>query len=123
MISKSLRETRRAQKESLFRKELSKIFLDIKLNDPTFEGIFINKVKLSPDKSVVNVFFYTAQGFGYFKKKLPFLILYKPSIRKALSQIISSRYTPNIVFKYDKSFEKQCEIETLLDKIKEEDQS
>jgi len=123
MISKSLRETRRAQKESLLRKELSKIFLDIKRNDPSFEGIFINKVKLSPDKGMLHVFFYTDQGIDFFKEKLPLLILYKPSVRKALSQIISSRYTPQIIFKYDKAFEKQCRIETLLDKIKEEDQS
>jgi len=116
------KEKRRAQKESVLRKELSKLFLEIKLNDPSFEGIFINKVRLSPDKSSLHVFFYTDLGEKHFNEKLKLLILYKPSIRKALAQLIASRYTPEIIFKFDKTFEKQCKIETLLDKIKEEEQ-
>jgi len=121
MRSKTSSETRRAQKESLLRKELSKIFLDVKLNDPSFESIFINRVRLSPDKGTVHVFFYTDKGEQFFKEKFPLLVLYKPSIRKALSQLVSSRYTPQIIFKFDKAFEKQRGIEQLLDKIKEEE--
>lgn len=116
------KERRRAQKESLLRKELSKLFLEIQRNDPQFEGIYINRVSLSPDKSMVRVLFYSHEGENFFKEKLKNLILYKPSIRKALSQLIPSRYTPEIIFVFDKTFEKQCRIESLLDKIKEEDQ-
>jgi len=121
MKNQASSERRRAQKESILRKELSKLFLDIKLNDPNFEDIFINRVHLTPDKGTIHVFFYTDQGEEYFKEKLPLLILYKPSIRKALSQLISSRYTPQIIFKYDSTFEKQRRLETLLDKVKEEE--
>jgi len=120
MRSQASSERRRAQKETLLRKELSKIFLDIKLNDPNFEDIFINRVRLSPDKGTVHVFFYSDKGEQYFQEKFPLLVLYKPSIRKALSQIVASRYTPEIVFKFDKTFEKQRSIEKLLDTIKEE---
>jgi len=116
------KELKRSQKESLLKKELSKLFLEVKLNDPKFEGIFINKVQLSSDKSMVHVFFFTHEGYESFKELKPFLIMYKPSIRKALSQIIDARYTPEITFKYDKAFEKQCKIEQLLDKIKDEEQ-
>jgi len=117
------KDLKRAQKESLLKKEFSKLFLSIKQDDPSFEEIFINKIKLSSDKSVIHVFFFTHKGQDFFKEKLPRLILYKPSMRKALSQLIQSRYTPEIIFKYDTTFEKQCKIEALLDKIKEEDQS
>jgi len=122
MRDNKTRELKRSQKESLLRKELSKLFLSIKQDDKNFENIFINKIKLSADKSVIHVFFFTHKGPEHFKEKLPLLILYKPSMRKALSQLIRSRYTPEIIFKYDKTFEKQCKIEQLLDKIKEEDQ-
>jgi len=121
MNNPDVREMRRAQKESLIRKELSKLFLEIRVNDKNFEGIYINRVKLSPDKGMVNVFFYTHDGEEHFNKKLPLLILYKPSVRKALSKILASRYTPQLVFKFDKIFEKQCRIEILLDKVKKEE--
>ena len=122
MRDNKIRELKRSQKESLLRKEFSKLFLTIKQEDSRFEDIFIHKIKLSSDKSHIHVFFYTHKGADYFKTIFSHLILYKPSMRKALSQIIKSRYTPEIVFKYDTTFEKQCKIEQLLNKIKEEDQ-
>jgi len=123
MRDQSSKEQRRAKKESLVRKELSKLLLQIKQDDSRFDDIFIHRVNLSPDKSCIRVFFYSHKGEDFFNEKLPLLILYKPSIRKALSQAIPSRYTPEIIFKYDKNFEKQCRIELLLDKIKKEDKS
>jgi ribosome-binding factor A len=109
---------KRAKRESLIRKELSKLFLDIKLSDKNLEDIFINDVKLSSDKSSAHVLFFSEKGEEYFNEKLPYIILYKPSVRKALSQILDSRYTPHIIFEYDKTLAKQAKIEALLDKIK-----
>lgn len=117
-MDQKVRRLKRAQKESLIRKEFCKLFLAIKLDDSSFEDIYINRVQLSPDKGMVRVFFFTHKGQDFFQEKLKDLILYKPSIRKALSQILNSRYTPEIVFKYDKTFEKQCKIEKLLDQVK-----
>ncbi len=39
-------------------------------------------------------------------------------MRKAISSIRNSRYTPNIVFKYDLNFEKQCRLDALFAKLK-----
>jgi len=121
MIDNRVRNLKRSQKESQLRKEISKLFLAVKQDDKNFDDLFINKVQLSSDKSVVYVLFFSHKGEDYFDEKLPLLILYKPSMRKALAQLIKSRYTPQLKFKYDKTFEKQCKIEELLDKIKEED--
>ena len=57
------------------------------------------------------------------KEKLKKLVLYKPSLRTALSKLISSRYVPEIIFKFDKQFEKQQRIEALIESVKGEDQS
>ena len=122
MRDQRLRELKRAQKESLIRKEFSKLFLEIKLSNKSLQDIYINRVELSADKSTLHVFFFTDKGPDFFKERLGDLILYKPSIRKALSQILDSRYTPQVKFKYDSIFEKQCKIEALLDKVKEADQ-
>jgi len=120
MIDTKVRELKRAQKEALIRKEFSKLFLNIKLEDPELSDLYINRVKLSSDKSVASIFFYIDGGQNVFNEKLRKLILYKPSLRKALSRLIESRYTPQIVFKYDKALEKQLEIEKLLDKVTKE---
>jgi len=117
-----IRELKRAQKESLIKKEFSKLFLQIKLEDPDIADLFINRVVLSSDKSVASIFFYVDGGQDVFKQKLKKLILYKPSLRKALSRLIESRYTPQIVFKYDKAFERQCGVEKLLDQVKDRDE-
>lgn len=121
MIGKPSSHIKRAQKESRLLREISQLLMKIAMDDPALNGIFINKVQLSPDKSVCNIFFYAMDGQEAFKKILPTLILYKPSLRKALATIIPSRYTPELVFKFDAQFEKQKRIEDLLEKIKEEE--
>jgi len=123
MNDSKIRELKRAQKESLIKKEFSKLFLQIKLEDPDLGDLFINRVKLSSDKSVASVFFYMEGGQDAFREKLKKLVLYKPSVRKALSRLIESRYTPQIVFKYDKTFEKQMEVEKLLNTLRDEPNS
>jgi len=118
MSVKRQSSVRRAQKESLYYREISKLFQQIFMDDKSLDGLYINSVKLSPDKSVCNVLFFSDNGQEHFKKLLPDLILYKPSLRKAISQNIRSRYTPQLKFKYDVQFEKQQKIETLFDRLK-----
>ena len=123
MINSRVKEIKRAQKESLLLKTISKLFWEIAVDNPALQRLMINRIKLSSDKSHVTVLFYTSDGQKEFDELLPTLILYKPSLRKALAQSIPSRYTPDIVFKYDEQFVKQCELEQALDKIKVEEGS
>jgi len=120
MIEQKQKDIRRAKKEALFFKEISSFFLQITINDSNLSGIHISSVKLSPDKSVCTILFYSDKGHTDFSNRLPDLILYKPSMRKALSQNIPSRYTPQLVFKYDTQIEKQRKIEALFDQLKVE---
>jgi ribosome-binding factor A len=48
------------------------------------------------------------------------LSLYKPSIRKALSEILHSRYTPYVRFCYDSGHEKSRKIHQLFEQIAQE---
>jgi ribosome-binding factor A len=94
----------------------------IAMDDKRLDGITLNRVQLSKDKSTCNLFFFTPDGKEDFEKRLPFLIIYKPSMRKALAQSINARYTPQLVFKYDESFEKHLEIDALFESIKDKEQ-
>jgi len=122
MLKKHLQDIKIAQKESLILRELSKYFHQIVLDDPELAGMFISKVKLSADKSICTVFFSVQGGQEQFENKRERLVLYKPSLRRALSQNLALRRTPQLVFKYDRQFEKQQRIEELLDKVKLEEE-
>ncbi|OGB97575.1 hypothetical protein A3F06_03525 [candidate division TM6 bacterium RIFCSPHIGHO2_12_FULL_36_22] len=116
----TVQDIKRRQKESLLYREISKLFLEVALDNPGFQSLFINKVVLSPDKGLCTVYFYSPKGIDFFKTQLEALKLFKPSLRKALSQTINSRRVPQIVFAFDSQLEKQEHIEQLLDQIKQE---
>jgi ribosome-binding factor A len=109
---------KRAQKESLLLRELSQWLMQIAMDEPALRDLFISRVRLSTDKGLCNIYFYTAQGLDHFRALMPTLILYKPSLRTALAKSIPSRYTPELTFKFDEEFEKQQHLDALLDKIK-----
>lgn len=113
-------EIKRAQKESLLSKKIASLLSTIALDDPRVAQVMLSRVQLSPDKGVATLYFYTPEGPEAFREKLELLILYKPSIRSALAKLIPSRYTPELVFKYDAQFEKELRINQLLDTLKDD---
>ncbi len=117
-MTSSVSAIKRAQKESLLFREIAQLFLEATLDDSRLQGVVVNRVQLSPDKGLCTVLFYTPQGEDYFNTVLPILTLYKPSLRKALARSIAARYTPELVFKFDKAYEKQQRIEELLEQVK-----
>ncbi len=121
-MNSSAGTVKRAQKESLLFREISKLFLEASFDDPKLHTITINRVALSPDKGICTVYFYTPDGQDYFEHHLlPILSQYKVSLRRALAARVHSRYTPELVFAYDKQFEKQLRIEQLLEEVKAEE--
>jgi ribosome-binding factor A len=123
MVSPHLRDIKIAQKEAHLLREISKLLFQLTLDETSLQGIYVTRVKLSPDKSMCTVFFSCSTGKEDFEKKLSTLILYKPSLRSALSKVLSSRYTPDLIFAYDELSEKQKRMEELFHKISSEDKS
>ena len=111
---------KRAQKESLLSKKIAILLNQIAQDDPKVAEFSLSRVELSADKSLATLYFYLVGGQQAFDEKKADLILYKPSMRSALAKLVPSRYTPNLVFKYDAQFEKELKINTLLDKIKDD---
>lgn len=109
-----------AQKESQFFREISQLFTQTAADDSRLKDLFITRVGLSADKSVCFIYFYSYLGEEKFNADLDILILYKPSLRKALANSLNARYTPELIFKFDQQFKKQEKIENLLAKVKDE---
>ena len=121
--SSQQRDIKRAQKEKQLSRELSNMLLRIQQDDTLVQGLYINSLRLSPDRSMCTVLFAASGGKEEFEKKLPFLILYKPSLRTGLAKALNARYTPDLVFAYDSVSDKQKRIESLLTKISVEKMS
>src|ERR1700742_3935352 len=103
MSSKRQQEVKHAQRESFLHREIASLITRLMSDEPQLAGIFINRLKLSPDRGKCTVYFYALGGKPAFEEKLPLLILYKPSIRHAIATAMQSRYTPEIRFTYDSS--------------------
>lgn len=114
---------KKSQKESLLLKEFSNLFLQLCLDHPNFQNLFVTRAELNSNKSVCTFYFYSSEGEVDFKSKLETLKLYKPSIRKSLAQKIKSRYMPDLRFEFDAKFEKEKRVNEILDQVKQEDDS
>lgn len=115
---------KQAQKETLFFRELSDLFMRIKLDDSRLTPLTISRVSLSPDRKNITIYLRTHPvDENVYKELLQVLVLYKPSLRTALAKRIPARAVPEILFRYDKNFEKQRRIEELLETIGHADES
>jgi len=115
-----LSDIKKAQKEAHLFRSIAELVRKVTLETPSLTDVYVTRVELSPGKSLCYVYFYTPKGVDYFHSVLDELILYKPSLRKALADTIKSRYTVELAFVFDKQFEKVQRMEELLDKIKQE---
>jgi ribosome-binding factor A len=120
--SPRLREIKHAQREAQVLREVSNFFLRITLDDPRLQGIYISRVKLSANRSMCTIFFYTPGGITDYEAKRPILVMYKPTLRTALSKTLHGRYTPDLVFDFDAQYEKQRKVDDLLEQLHHEDE-
>lgn len=109
-----------AQKASVLMREVAQYVMRISYDDKRLEGLYVNRVKLSPDGGLCTIMFYTSQGKEVFQEKLPILILYKPSMRSAIAKTLQARYTPEILFAFDEEYDKKRVVDELIDRLKEE---
>lgn len=109
-----------AQRESFLLREISESFSKILYDNPGLHGLFISRVRLSPDKGKCIIYFFATNGLPEYEEKKPTLVLYKASLRTALAKTMNSRYTPQLRFEYDAAFEKQQKIDNLIEKLKDE---
>jgi len=120
MVSDRVRAIKQAQRESFLLREISSLYMRIMQDNPALQGVYITNVILSPDGSTATVYFHSTQGAGHYEQIKDTLILYKPSIRTALAKASSSRYVPQLVFRYAEEVEKQQRVNELIDQLKKE---
>jgi len=93
-----------------------------KLRDPRIKGVVtITRVEITPDLRFAKIYY---SVLGDEKKKSLVargLDSAKNYIRKYIGDSLELRYTPDILFKFDKKVERSAKIDEILEKIHKEE--
>lgn len=104
----------------LLQREISNI-IETELKDPRIGFLTVTKVDLSSDLKLARVY-YSVLGTREEKEKSgEGLRSAKGFIKKLLGQRTRLRYLPDILFIFDDSLEKGRYIESILEKLKDEE--
>jgi ribosome-binding factor A len=106
--------------QEAIKREVSLIIHD-ELKDPRLGFVTITKVELTADYRLARVFYSVLGEDAEYKKCREALASGLGFIRRLVGQRIRMRFTPEILFKEDRSSEYSIQIQKVLDEIKEED--
>lgn len=120
MNNPRIREIKHAQKESALLHEISQLLVQIAQDNTALQGLTITRVSLSPKKSFCFVYVHALGGIKEYEEKRPQLVLYRASMRKALSKLLHGRYVPDIRFEYDSRLDKERRIDDIIERLKAE---
>ena len=97
---------------SLVHRRLSEVLL-FESNDPRFSNVTISRVEASGNLTLAKVFvsIFPPEGHNELIKSLNNASGF---FSRKLGQVLSTRNTPQLTFKYDSGFDHSDEIETLL---------
>ena len=104
---------------SLVHKRLSEVLL-FESNDPRFSNVTISRVEATSNLSFAKVFvsIFPPEGQEDLIKSLNHASGF---FSRQLGQVLKTRNTPQLIFKYDSGFDHSDEIETLLKGVLPED--
>jgi ribosome-binding factor A len=103
----------------IIKEAISEIFIRNELSQPAFEKIFItvSEVRISPDLKIATAFVASISEVDK-NELIGFLNGMASQIRLILRKKVDLRFTPEVRFAYDKSFDDGAKIEALLHETK-----
>ena len=113
-------ELRRKKLEHLIKNEVS-IILDRKVKDPKKKFITITEVRLNNDYFMAKVYFSSLGNVDEKEDAKKFLEKIKSYLRSELRNVLRLRKIPDLRFEIDNTFEYGMKIESLIQKIHEDD--
>ena len=104
---------------SLVHRRLSEVLL-FESNDPRFSNVTISRVEASANLSFAKVFvsIFPPEGHDELIKSLNHASGF---FSRQLGQVLNTRNTPQLIFKYDSGFDHSDDIETFLKGVLPED--
>jgi len=100
-------------------KETICLIIHDELKDPRVGFITITKVEMSKDLRMAKVFYSVLGGEAEYQKTKEALDSAMGFIRKLVGERVRLKFTPEIMFKVDKSAEYSIRIQKVIDEIKD----
>ena len=115
------KSVRLQQRESTLLRLIGDMFINLQTHIKELYKVFPNKIDLSPDGSLAKIYLFSDEGEEFVRKIIGDLVVYKPSMKKAIATHISLRVIPNILFVFDKQYEKEQKLQNFIDKVIDKD--
>lgn len=122
MARSRVAEIKREKRKAFFFRELVTLFQELGEREKPLADLYVSNVEISESGGICYLYLssYKEPGEEIFHNVFNLLLLYKGALRQAFSQRVQVRYTPEIIFEYDKAKEKERRINGLLDKVHED---
>lgn len=90
------------------------------VRDPRVQAITVTGVDLTPDRRIARVYVACYSGEEALQEGLKGLESAKGYLRRELSRLLHWRFTPELEFRVDRSWERGSKIDALLGSIQKE---
>jgi ribosome-binding factor A len=110
---------RKERADSFIQQELTTILRD-KVRDPRVDTLTITEVSLTKDRRVARVYVASFSDDDTLKEGLVGLESAKGVLRKELAQLLHWPWTPELLFRIDRSWQQGERVDQLLDQVREE---
>lgn len=114
MFDSSIKKKR---KEALITRMLTPLLQAEFRETAILRNFFVQKIELSKEEGLCNIFIFGSGSLEERSAAMRQIILLAPSTRRALAQILKSRYTPEIRFLFDDGHEKIDRLNDVLLKV------
>jgi ribosome-binding factor A len=104
----------RRERAGDFIREQFTLLLRDQVHDPRVQNIIITDVELTEDRRIARVYVACYDGEEALAKGLEGLESAKSFFRRALSQLLSWRFVPEVEFRVDRSWQYGTKIDALL---------
>ena len=105
----------KTNRSSLIQRRLSEVLL-FESSDPRFSNVTISRVEASGNMAFAKVFVSVFPPEGH-ENLVKSLNQASGFFSRQLGQVLSTRNTPQLLFKYDSGYDHSDEIETLLKEV------
>ena len=109
----------KTNRSSLIQRRLSEVLL-FESSDPRFSNVTISRVEASGNMAFAKVFVSVFPPEGH-ENLVKSLNQSSGFFSRQLGQVLSTRNTPQLLFKYDSGYDHSDEIETLLKEVVPQD--
>lgn len=104
------------QVSEMFHHEISQMLIH-ELQDPNLRGSRVTQVVFTPDLKLAKVYFYSEGGEVEAPKILKGFVRSKNFMRRELSQRVPLKFSPDLKFYYDNTFDEKLRIDSLFQQI------